>query len=375
MEFPEADVRRQSRAFLVGGAAALGLVAAGVGALVLSRRAGLARETQARHAVLAAGPHLKVVPVGAGGTDRSLTLQGEALPAASTTVYAKLSGFVRQLPVDRGDRVAAGQTLAVLESPETDREAQAQKADAENRRRNADRAAALGRQQLLSAREVEQAEAEARMAEARAAAQATLKGYQVLKAPFAGVVTQRFVDVGALVQNGGSSSGAQPIVTVAETRRLRVVLYLDQPTAAQVKAGMAVEILSAENPALKRSARISRLGGALDSRTRTLAAEVDLDNRDQAFLPGAFVQVRLKVAVPPGVEVPWEAVVLREGRPMAFVVGADRKVQARALQLGDEAGGRITVRTGLQAGDKVVLHAPTNLQDGDLIQPVEEAPK
>lgn len=372
MAFQEPDVRRQSKSFLVGGATALGLVALGVGALVLSSRASLAREAMDRQTELSAGPFLKVVPVSSGAKERTLQLQGEALPFASTTVYAKLSGFVRQLPVDRGSHVGAGQVVAVLESPETDREAHALRADADNKRRNAERAAALGRQQLLSTREVEQAEADARMAEERLGVQATLKGYQVLKAPFAGVVTQRFVDVGALVQNGGSSTSAQPIVTVAQVARLRVAVYLDQPSAGRIKPGTPVEVVSTENPALKREARISRVAGALDLRTRTLACEIDLDNRDQAFVAGGFVQVRLKVAGTAGVEVPWEAVAMREGKPVAYVLGQDRKVHQRALQLGDEAGGRIGIRTGLQPGDKVVLNPPTTLMEGAPIQPVEE---
>jgi RND family efflux transporter MFP subunit len=272
--------------------------------------------------------------VGLQGGDRGLVVSGESLPYASTTLYAKLSGFLRSIPVDKGSAVAKGQTVAVLESPETDRDAQAIQADAENKRRNADRARALGRDGLVSPQAVEQAVSDARVAEAKLASQDTLKGYEVVRAPFNGMVTQRFADPGALIQNGGSSSSAQPLITLAQVDRLRVSFYLEASAAAAVKVGTALEVHPSDRPEVTRALQVSRLSGALDPKTRTLLAEADLDNRDGAFLPGGFVQVTLKVKVPARLVIPEEGLVLREGRSYAAVLQADGRVRFQAVSGG-----------------------------------------
>jgi RND family efflux transporter MFP subunit len=295
-------------------------------------------------------------------------LQGESLPYASTTLYAKVSGFLRSMPADKGMAVAKGQTLAVLEAPETDRDIQALQADADNKRRNADRSRALGRDGLLSPRDVEQAEADARVAEAKLASQVTVKGYEVVKAPFSGVITQRYADPGALIQNGGSTSSAQPLVTLAQVDRLRVTFYLDASVAAAARVGTALEVRPVDHPEVVRALRIDRLSGALDPKTRTLLAEADLDNRDGAFLAGGFVQVTLKVQVPGRLTVPEEALTLREGRAAVAVLGAEGRVRLQAVQPGEPEGPKVRILQGLSEGETVVLDPPAGLKDGDRVQ-------
>lgn len=360
--------RPESPAFKLGGVLTVVVAALGLGGILLARQSGLKQETQRRKAEADAGPRVRVTKVGLQGGERSLSLQGEALPYASTTLYAKVSGFLRSIPVDKGSVVAKGQVVAVVESPETDRDTQALQADADNKRKNSERSRSLGREGLLSPRDVEQAEADARVADAKLASQSALKGYQVVRAPFSGVVTQRFADPGALVQNGGASSTAQPLMTLAQVDRLRVTVYLDATTASLVKAGTGVEIRPAERLDVVRQAKLSRVAGALDPRTRTLLVEADLDNRDRAFLAGGFVQVRLKVKATGRFAVPVEAVVLREGKSLAAVVQADGRVRFQTLQLGEEEDQRIRVLGGLQPGDTVVLNPPLGLKDGDRVQ-------
>lgn len=361
--------RPESPAFKLGGALTVAVAALGVGGLLWARQSGLRHEAQQRKADLEAGPRVRTAKVGVQGAERALVLQGEALPYASTTIYAKVSGFLRSIPVDKGTPVAKGQTLAVVESPETDRDTQALQADADNKRKNAERSRALGKEGLLSPRDVEQAEADARVADAKLASQATLKGYQVVRAPFSGVVTQRYADPGALVQNGGATSTAQPLVTLAQVDRLRVTVYLDASVASLVKAGTEIEIRPVERLDLVRRAKLSRVAGALDLRTRTLVVEADLDNRDGAFLAGGFVQVGLNVKASGRFAVPVEAVVLREGKPQAAVIQADGRVRFQTLRLGEEEDQRVRVLGGLQPGDTVVLNPPTGLKDGDRVQP------
>lgn len=361
--------RPESAAFKRGGIITLLLAAGGVGALLMARQSSERREAQRLKAIAEAGPAVRVAQVALQGGDRGLTVQGEALPYASTTLYAKVSGFLRSIPVDKGSAVAKGATIAVLEAPEMDRDTQALQADADNKQKNADRAKALGKDGLLSPQAVEQAVADARVAEAKLASQATLKGYEVVRAPFAGVVTQRFADPGALIQNGGATSSAQPLVTLAQVDRLRVDFYLDAATATVVKAGTALEVRSSDRPDAVRTLRLSRLSGALDPKTRTLLAEADLDNRDGAFLPGGFVQVTLKVKIPARLLMPDEALVLRQGRSLAAVVQADGRVRFQPVQVGEPENQAVRVIQGLKEGDRVVLNPPPGLKDGDRVQP------
>ncbi|WLT31234.1 efflux RND transporter periplasmic adaptor subunit [Geothrix sp. PMB-07] len=360
--------RPESPTFKLGGLLTVAAAALGLGVILWSKQSGLKEETRQRKAEVEAGPRVRVLRLGAQSSDRNLSLQGEALPFASTTLYAKVSGFLRSIPVDKGSAVSAGQVVAVVESPETDRDTQALQADADNKRRNAERSRALGKDGLLSPRDVEQAEADAKVAAEKLASQTTLKGYQVVRAPFSGVVTQRFADPGALVQNGGTTSSAQPLVTLAQVDRLRVTFYLDASVASLVKPGTLVDVRPAERPELVRPVTVSRVAGALDPRTRTLLAEADLDNRDGAFLAGGFVQVSLKVKASSRFAVPTEAVVLRDGKSLAAVVQADGRVRFQVLQLGEEEDQRIRVLGGLQPGDTVVLNPPFGLKDGDKVQ-------
>lgn len=360
--------RPESQTFKLGGILTVAVAALGLGAIVWAKQSNLKQETHQRKAEAEAGPRVRVVKVGAQSSDRGLTLQGEALPYASTTLYAKVSGFLRSISVDKGSAVTKGQVVAMVESPETDRDTQALQADADNKRRNAERSRALGKDGLLSPRDMEQAEADAQVSAERLASQTTLKGYQVVRAPFSGVVTQRFADPGALVQNGGTTSSAQPLMTLAQVDRLRVTVYLDASVASLVKAGTVIEVRPSERPELVRLVKVSRVAGALDPRTRTLLMEADLDNRDGAFLAGGFVQVSLKVKASGRFTVPSEAVVLREGKSLAAVLQADGQVRFQVLQLGEEEDQRIRVLGGLQPGDTVVLNPPFGLKDGDKVQ-------
>lgn len=358
--------------FRLGGVALLVVAGLSIGTLWAIQRSAVHREATALKAAEAAGPRLRVAVVGADTEARSLDLPGEAMPQLATTLYAKVSGFLREIRVDKGSPVRQGQVLALIESTEVDRDAQALKADAENKRRYAERARQLNRQGILSARDLEDAEAAARIAEEKLASQEVLLGYRKVVAPFSGVITQRHADPGALIQNGGNSSAAQPILSLAQVDRLRVSFYLDQQAASRVKVGQELSVRPADRADLTRTVKVARISGALDARTRTLLAEADLDNRDGAFPAGGAVQVSLRLPQLPGqLGIPSEAVLLKGDRSLAVVVGPDRRLAFRPVQLGEDTGSRVRVLKGLQAGEQVVLNPSLTLKEGELVQPVE----
>lgn len=371
MNTQPAPERAHSR-FHVGGVIVILAAACAIGGLWLSKRQAHASEARRRIAAESAGPKVRVATAGQEADGSQLSLQAEAQPYAATTLYAKVSGFLRRIQVDKGSPVHQGQFLALLESAETDRDTLALKADYENKRRSAERMKALARQGIISAQDLEDSVSAANIAREKLASQSVLQGYQRIVAPFSGVVTQRYVDPGALVQNAGSTSTAQPILSIAQVDRLRVVFYLDQQVASRVKVGTPLSVRSLERPDQVRQIRISRLAGAVDSRTRTLLAEADLDNRDGAFLPGGAVVAELQVPRRNGaLLIPSEAVTLRENRTMVSVVGPDHRAAFRPVVVGDDTGIRVQIIHGLQPGEKVILSPAVTLRDGDKVQPVE----
>jgi RND family efflux transporter MFP subunit len=364
---PELDSRPTGlyRTGIVGLLVACGLV----GGLLALKHHDVGRETQERLNEAGAGPLVKVQAVGLSLPTVTLQLQGEALPLVSTTLYAKLSGYLRNIQVDKGDRVRTGQTLAFIESQETDRDYQSLLADAVNKRQNARRSETLGKDQLMSAKDVEQAQADARIAEAKLASQAVLKGYQVVKAPFDGMVTARFVDPGALVQNAANAqTSSQPLLTVARLDRLKVTLYLDQRYAAELHPGDPVHVLASDGSGSIVEAHITRVSGELDLRTRMMLAEAEVDNRDGRIVPGSFVQTKITLKVPQRLEMPVEALIVRGDKTLAAVVGPDHHVHFRTVSVGEEDHQRLPVLSGLQAGDSVILNPGDSAQEGSLVR-------
>ncbi|WP_243372169.1 efflux RND transporter periplasmic adaptor subunit [Geotalea sp. SG265] len=327
-------------------------------------------EAARRSGELQAGPHVQVATARRAPSGRSLELPGEARPYASVTLFPKISGYLARITVDKGDQVRSGQVVAVLESPELDSQYQAAVADARNKRIFAARAATLATTASIATQDAENAEAAARIAEATAASLKTQKGYQVVRAPFAGTVTARFVDPGALLQTAASSqTSAQPIATISRTDRLRVYIYLDQKSAAFVKVGDKGLIADAARPGSQVAAQVSRISGELDVKTRTMLVELDLDNRSGKIPPGGFVQVKIDLVLPPAVAVPVEALHMQGERPFVVVVGRDKRVTLRPVVVGDSDGKQVRLNQGVREGEQVVLNPRPGMTGGELVQP------
>ena len=360
------------RRLFIGGVATMALSVVIVGAL-LARKATLVNaEARARAADLAAGPHVRVVRVAAPDGFQTLTLLGEARPYASVTLYAKVSGYLREVLVDKGDAVTANQVLAIIESPELDQQYEAALADARNKRVNAQRFRALAVKNASSAQEAERYETDATVAEANLKAVETLKSYQIIRAPFAGRVTARFADPGALVQNATTAqTGALPVLTVSQTGRLRVYAYVDQQSAPLVAVGAPAEITVPDQPGVRVAARVTRVSGQLDPRTRTLLAEVDVANHAEDILPGSFVTVALQVKGRGYPEVPAGALVVRRDTTFVVVVDSANRASFRRVIVARDDGQAAAIASGLATGDRVALNPGDGVTEGAKVQPVE----
>jgi RND family efflux transporter MFP subunit len=366
--------KKHSTLMYVAGVGAVLLALAGVVTTAVSKTASAEREGAVRRDEQAKGPRVRLTPAKMSAPIRRIELQGEARPFASVTLYAKVSGYLRQIRVDKGDKVKPGQVVAVIESPEIDRQYDAAVADANYKRANAKRAAALASPGIVSAAEADSQVGQAQVAEAQVASLAQQKSYEVLRAPFAGTVTARYADPGALVQAAvGAQTGALPLVTISTPERLRTYVYVDQRDAAYAKVGDRVEITLPDRGEVHIQGTVARRADELDARTRMMLVEVDVDNRDGVIVPGSFVTVALTMAVPPLVEIPVEGLVMRAKQAFVPIVTGD-VVHYRPVVVADDDGATVRLRSGIKSGELVALNLNDNVADGARVQPVAPPP-
>jgi len=361
--------------FLIGGILIIAaLVISGI--LIEKRKHYLARETHERTAAAVAGQRVRVVSATRSQGIRTVTLEGEARPFAAVTLYSKVSGYLKEIRVDKGDHVKAGQLLAVIESPELDRQYEAAIVDAQNKRKDAVRAKILVEKKYISLQDADHAEADARVAEANAEALRTQKDYEILRAPFDSTVTARFADPGALVQSAiNAQTTALPLVALSQTNKLRVYVYMDQRDASIVHLGDRAEIYDSARPEIRLPAVVSRASGELDPKTRTLLTELDLDNKQGLMLAGSFVQVSITLRTIPLVEIPAEALLSKDETALVAVVSGDNKANFRKVSVADSDGKMVRLASGLSEGELVILNPGFGVSEGMHVEPVSIAPK
>ena len=293
-----------------------------------------AKDRRQREAVERKGPKLAVVRVEASVRDRQLTLPGDVHGYQQITLYAKIAGYLRSIEVERGDHVAEGQLLGIIESPESDQDVISARSDAVTKHINAERARSLVKPGIVSEMDKDLAENDERQSLATLNRVNDVKAYEKVRALPAGVVTARYVDPGALLPAAtGATVSAQPLVDVAQVDRLRVFVYLGQDAAPFVGAGDAVVLWQDELPEKQIHAAITRCAAALDARTRRMQCEVVIDNRAWGLLPGTSVHVRLQIHAGTAAYVPNEALVIRDGKTWVASV-RDRRIHLVEVELG-----------------------------------------
>jgi membrane fusion protein, multidrug efflux system len=368
----ETQVKRKGSALLYITGIALVVVAA-IGAFLLftRQRAHVEAATEELTTQEQKGPSVEIATAHKVAGSDTLRLIAEARPYQSAIVYAKVSGYMRSIAVDKGDFVQANQVVAVIESPETDKQYQAAVADAHNKELIANRAATLVKKEMISQQDADQAAADAAVSKANLEQVGVLKSYEQLRAPFSGTVTARYSDPGALIQNAASSqTSALPLVEISETTRLRVYVYVDQAHAAFVHRGDAVVLVDQAHPGTKVEARVTRTSGEIDPKTRTLLVEIDVDNPHNRILAGSFVQAELKVHTPEYIEIPSDALIVRGTQTVVAVVKPDNTVKFTQVAVAEQTGENARLMAGLEEGEHVARNLGERVAEGAKVQPV-----
>ena len=372
----ESAPRRRPRALYLAGTLMVLVSAAFVIFLSAARRTSYVKDNRALVAAVDAGPVVRLVEVSPGGGNRRIELTGESRPFLSVTLYSKVSGYLKDVRVDKGDVVHRGEILATVESPETDQDYAAAIANARNLRVIATRDSQLIGQKLIAPEEAETADAAATSAEAHAAALEQFKEYELLRAPFDGVITARFADPGALVQNAqsASQSASLPVVSLGTVDSLRIFVYVDQRDAGDVRRGTPVVISDPSRPGVQLTGTVTRYTGELDPRTRTLLAEIDMGNHKNQLVPGSIVQVGLDVRTPPYLHVPAAAVFANGNKNYVAVVTPENRVAVREVHVIENDGEIVHFTSDdIKAGEHVALDVGNSIANGQRVQPADES--
>jgi RND family efflux transporter MFP subunit len=353
-------------------------------------------------------PAVNVTRVTRSDKASELVLPGNIQAVTEAPVLARASGYIRKRYVDIGDRVKAGQVLAEIEAPELDQQilqaratldqtnSSVQQAEAavqqgrsnENlakvtagRWDNLQKRGAVSKQendtyqaqwvsQEANVQALEKAVAAARSnvgaAQANLDRLIQLKSYQTVRAPFAGVITVRNVDTGALVNESSTL-----LFRIAQTTSLRTYVNLPQTDADSVRVGQAAFLTVPELPGRKFKGTVARTSNALDPATRTLLSEVQVSNADGVLMPGMYAQVDLSVPRKnPPLLIPGDTLVVRSDGPQVAVVGDDGVVHWARIQLGRDYGDRLEVVGGLKIGQQIVVNPSDVVREGVKVKPV-----
>jgi len=368
--------RRSGRLLAVALFAAVFVAFSVSGGFVLARQNLLERQTTERAQTVAMGPHVLVTQISGGSASRTIELPASIHGYIETPVYAKVAGYMKTINVDKGDHIKAGEVIAMIESPETDK----QVADAHSfywiqnvtDKRNQE----LVRQQVVPQQTAD--ETHSAMLQARAAyqQQLALQGYEVVRSSFDGIVTARYVDPGTLIPQATTSSSTPniPIVALATLSPLRVYAYVPQGISSFIRDGDPATITVSDFPNRKFTGSITRHPEALDQTTRTMLVEVDLPNQDESLLPGMYANMKVTAHVTSAnLTAPDDALIFRNDKTYLPVV-RNNHLKLIEVTLGHDDGYTVEVSGDLRAGEQIAVNVGEAARDGEPVQPVENHP-
>ena len=336
-------------------------------------------------------PAVNVFTITPSPGTQSLKLPGETAAWNETAIYARVNGYVAKWFTDIGDNVTAGQTLAIIDTPELDAELLAAKAklnsaiaqvavkqaradfavttdqrwrespkgvvsDQERESKKAGSAEALA--------ELNAAHAQVMLQQADVDRLTALTQFKEVKAPFDGTIVQRQIDIGNLV-TAGSTANTTSLYRLSENSPMRIFVYAPQSVAHRLmKAGTSAVITSADIPAMRLEGKVARTARAINPQSRTIRIEIDVPNADRLLVPGMYVQADFELTGGAQVQIPAAAMLYRSGGPQVAVVEPSGAVAFRDVTIASDDGNMVSIGTGLSVGEKVALNLSSQIAAG-----------
>jgi membrane fusion protein (multidrug efflux system) len=297
------------------------------------------------------------------------------LALQEATLYAKVSGYLKTLAVDKGDAVTQGQLLAEIEIPELLADEAQYRSETEVARTNYQRMTEARQRapDLVVPQTVDDLRGQWEVAQAKLQRTKTLLEYSRIIAPFSGTITARFVDPGAFIPaaTAGSTPQNAALVTLMDYSRVRVQVFIPEVEVPFIKNGVPAKVMVEELPGRTFAGSVTRFAHALDPATKTMLAEIELANPNGHLRPGAYATVTLEVErKQDALLVPVAAVLVEKAGSSAFTVAAG-KAKKLPVQTGFNDGTNVEITRGVSPDQVVILIGKQPLSDGQLISPVE----
>jgi len=360
-----------------------------LGAYVLLQR-------RTEHRVLAeqteqlAVPFVSVIHVTAIKGDSEMVLPGNLKAYIESPIYARTNGYLKKWYRDIGSQVKSGEVLADIDTPEVDQQLEQARADLTTAKANlslsgttAARYQDLIKTDSVSRQDVDNAtgdlaakQAMVQSAEANVKRLEELEAFKEVYAPFSGVITQRNVDPGTLINAGNGGSATREMFDLAQIDPIRAYVDVPQAFSPSIRVGTKACLTLNEIEGRTFCGQVVRTSNSIDPTTRTLLTEVDVPNPTGTLLPGAYAQVHFDVndvkLSGKRFSLPLNAVLFRPEGAMAAVVGSNNRLILKTLTIGRDLGSAVEVLDGIGPMDRVVINPPDSLEQGQLVNVTPE---
>jgi membrane fusion protein, multidrug efflux system len=326
-------------------------------------------------------PHVAVIHATAVESAPQLILPGNIQSYVQSPIYARTNGYLKKWYKDIGSHVNEGDLLADIETPEVDAQLSQARADLATAQANvklagvtAERYEGLLKSDAVSKQEVDNftgdyaaKQAMVTSAEANVKRLEDLESFKHVYAPFSGVITQRNVDIGTLI-NAGNGGNAREMFDLAQTDPLRVYVSVPQSYVPSIRVGLKGCLQLSEFPDRKFCGEVVRTANAVDPNSRTLLTEVDVPNPTGTLLQGEYAEVHFDVQMSgTRLSLPINALLFRPEGTMAAVVGPDNRLTLKKLTIGRDFGNSVEVLEGIDPRDSVVINPPDSLENGQQV--------
>ena len=322
-----------------------------------------------------------------GGTHQTLTLPGNIQPYNRAAIFARVNGYVKSWDHDIGSAVKAGQVLATIDAPDLDQQLGQAKATLASVKANeqiatltANRNNILLQKQIVAQQLADQTTADAAAKEAVVDANEAnvreleaMQSFKTLAAPFDGVVTARNVELGMLINSGGSG---QPLFEVSDLHRVRIFVQVPQSFSAGLAPGMKATFEMPQYPGVQFDATLSHISKAINATSHSMQVELQADNAAGKFLGGSYCNVHFELPTDANlVKLPSTALVTGNQGTEVATLDSNDKVVVKSVQLGRDLGDSVEIVAGLSPSDRVINNPPETLLAGDKVRVAAATPQ
>jgi membrane fusion protein, multidrug efflux system len=346
-------------------------------------------QRRTEHQVLAeqtermAVPFVSVIHATAIGGESTMVLPGTLKAYVESPIYARTNGYLKKWYKDIGSHVNKGDLLAEIDTPEIDQQLAQMRADLTTAQANLGLAGTTTTryQELLKSDSVSKQDADnasgnyaarqamVQSAEANVKRLEELESFKRVYAPFSGVITQRNVDSGNLINAGNGGNANKEMFDLAQIDPLRVFVSVPQSFGPSIHVGMKACLELSEFNGRSFCGKVTRTANSIDPGTRTLLTEVDVPNPSGTLLPGSYAQVNFNVKMSgQRFTLPINALLFRPEGTVAAVVGPDDHLSLKKITIGRDFGANVEVLEGISPEDNIVINPPDALEQGELVK-------